>query len=478
MKTTSSSSTPAAGLRRRAEGRLRGRRHQPRPKIGAPRLPAESERLVHELQVHQVELEMQNAALEEGRERAEVMLEKFTDLYDFAPVGYFSLDEAGRILEVNLTGAALLGVERSRLIGRRLPRFVAPASQPVLLAFLGKVLAGPGKDTCTVPLLKEDGEVFWASLHGSPTLSASPPRRTCRITVADITALKEAEEARRRLEALAVKNRELEQEVVRRQAVEEALKRSEQHQTDMLERSRHMQEQLRHLSHRILQAQEEERKRISRELHDEITQTLVGISVHLAALARHAAAHPAGLHQKIARTQGLVEKSVKIVHRFARELRPATLDDLGLVPALRAFMNDFTKRTGLYVRFRACTSGWIDELRNAGRTALYRVAQEALTNVARHAQATRVEVSINKLQNALFMRIKDNGKSFEVEPVSRARQHKRLGLISMRERMEMLGGTFSIASAPGQGTTVVARLPLSRNGAPDGRLLDRVHSNP
>ena len=87
---------------------------------------------------------MQNAELQEARDRMEALLEKYTDLYDFAPVGYFSLDEQGLILEVNLTGAALLGVERSRLINRRLPRFVAPASQPVFLAFLERVFAGTG----------------------------------------------------------------------------------------------------------------------------------------------------------------------------------------------------------------------------------------------------------------------------------------------------------------------------------------------
>ena len=92
------------------------------------------------------------------------LLEKYTDLYDFAPVGYFSLDEQGRILEVNLTGAALLGVERSRLINRRLPRFVAPASQPVFLAFLERVFAGTGKQVCEAALLRKDAARFLGRL--------------------------------------------------------------------------------------------------------------------------------------------------------------------------------------------------------------------------------------------------------------------------------------------------------------------------
>ena len=107
-----------------------------------------------------------------------------------------------------------------------------------------------------------------------------------------------------------------------------------------------MQEQLRLLSRQLLSAQEEERKRISRELHDVIAQTLTGINVRLATLKKEATLNTKGLERNIARTQRLVEKSVDIVHRFARELRPTVLDDLGLIPALHSFMKNFTRRDG------------------------------------------------------------------------------------------------------------------------------------
>jgi len=231
-----------------------------------------------------------------------------------------------------------------------------------------------------------------------------------------------------------------------------------------------LQEQLRHLSHQILQAQEEERKRISRELHDEITQTLVGINVHLETLTREATVNPKGLKQKVVQTQRLVEKSVNIVHQFARELRPTALDDLGLIATLHSVLREFMKRTGIRVHFSTFTSGRIDELDNATRTAFYRVAQEALTNVARHAQATRVELSFQKLQGALFMQIQDNGKSFDVERVLHAKRNKRLGLLGMRERVEMIGGNFSVESAPGQGTTIRAQIPFGGNPARGGLM--------
>ena len=151
---------------------------------------------------------------------------------------------------------------------------------------------------------------------------------------------------RQRSLELAAANRQLKLEIARRKTVEKSLRNSEQHYSRLLEQSRHQQEQLRHLSHQILSAQEEERKQISRELHDEIAQTLTGINVHLATLKTEAALNTKGLTKKIARTQRLVEKSVNIVHRFARELRPTVLDDLGLIPALHSFMKEFTKRTG------------------------------------------------------------------------------------------------------------------------------------
>lgn len=485
-------SEPEAELRRHAEARLRNQRKgQPparrglrrgaRSKAGDPKSAADTQRLLHELEVHQIELELQNAELQKTRDDMEAALERYTDLFDFAPVGYFSIDAEGLILEVNLTGAALLGVERSRLIHLRLHRFVAPTSQPVFLAFLKKVFAEPKNQACEAQLLKEGGGDFWASFRATSAVSLSPreitsaagpvasappisrgkgTRKWCRVAFADITARKEAEEAHRRLEALANTNRGLNQEIARRQAVEEALQKSEQHQIELSQ-------QARQLSHQILRAQEEERKRISRELHDEIAQTLVGINVHLAALTREGAGNPKGLRQKIARTQRLVEKSVDTVHRFARELRPTALDDLGLIPALHAFLKEFTKLSGVRARLTAFAA--IEKLDIAKRTVLYRVAHEALNNVARHARASRVEVSIEQLPDCICMKIKDDGRSFDVGHVLHAKGNGRLGLVGMRERLEMVGGKFLVESAPGKGTTIQAQVPIGGD-RPGGKI--------
>jgi signal transduction histidine kinase len=265
---------------------------------------------------------------------------------------------------------------------------------------------------------------------------------------------------RHRTIELAAANRSLKREIVRRRAGAEALKKSEEHYRQLLEQSRHQQEQLRHLARQILSAQEEERKKISRDLHDEIAQTLTVINIHLATLSKETSVNTKSLKKTISRTQQLVERSMNIVHRFARELRPTLLDDLGLIPALHSYMKDFMKRTGIHIHFTAFTSGFVEQLNSDQRTVLYRVAQSALTNVAQHAQASRVNVSIRKLRDAIRMEIHDNGKSFEVERVLFAKRHKRLGLLGMRERVEMVGGSFGVESAPGKGTTIHAQIPI------------------
>jgi len=264
---------------------------------------------------------------------------------------------------------------------------------------------------------------------------------------------------------LAAANLELRSEITQRKIAEEALQKSERHYTELLKRSEHLQEQLRRLSRQILSAQEDERKRISRELHDVIAQTLTGINIRLATLKKEAAVNTSGLDRNIARTQRMVEKSVNLVHQFARELRPAVLDDLGLIPALHSFVKLFSRRTRIQVHLKLFAG--VEELDGNQRTILYRVAQEALTNVSRHAHASRVELSILQLPHGICMKIKDDGKSFDLERVLKAGGRKRLGLLGMRERVEMVGGTFCVESLPGQGTTVQVEIPSSKllNGA-------------
>lgn len=258
---------------------------------------------------------------------------------------------------------------------------------------------------------------------------------------------------------LAAANQRFEKEIVRRKAVEESLRKGKLHFAQLLEQSRIMEQQLRQFSHRILLAQEAERKEISRELHDQIAQTLTGINIRLAALKQEATTDTKGILRKITSTQRIVEKSVDIVHRFARDLRPTVLDDLGLLPALNAYLKEFTKRTRLPVSITSVAG--IERLDEDKRTVIYRIVQAALTNIDQHADATQATISIEKIQADISVEVHDNGKSFDVNRVLFAKRHKRLGVLGMRERVEMVGGTFLIESLSGKGTTIKVTVPLA-----------------
>jgi signal transduction histidine kinase len=263
----------------------------------------------------------------------------------------------------------------------------------------------------------------------------------------------------RRTKELATANEELKSEVNQRRQAEESLRTSETTTSRLLEKSRQMQDELRQLSRRLLTVQEEERKRISRELHDVIAQTLTGINLRLATLKAQTSSNARDFHHKIASTQRLVVKSVEIVHRFARDLRPAVLDDLGLIPALKSYMNTFLEQTGIRVAFVAFTG--IEKLDGVAKTVLYRVAQESLTNISHHAKASHVKMSIREIKGQIVMLIEDDGIGFDVDHMLNAEHCNRLGLLGMRERVEMINGSFCVKSEPGKGTLVQVQIPRS-----------------
>jgi PAS domain S-box-containing protein len=178
-----------AELRRRAEGRLSDQRKSQRPKPGDQKSEADTVRALHELQVHQIELEMQNEELKEARVKMEALLEKYTDLYDFAPVGYLTLDHEGVIREVNLAGASLLGVARSALVDRRFGLFVSPADHAVFNAFIEKVFKSGVREECDVSLLLEGRPPRAVGMEAIAFESG----QTCRVAVTDITERKRVE---------------------------------------------------------------------------------------------------------------------------------------------------------------------------------------------------------------------------------------------------------------------------------------------
>src|SRR5665213_1167031 len=393
--------------------------------------------------------------------------ERYRTLFELGPVAVYSCDASGVIQEFNRRAVELWG--RKPVSGDTGERFCGSfklfrpdgSSMPHHRCPMAEVVSGKiaAVRDAEVIIKRPNGSRISVVVNIRPLKNEHGTVTGAINCFYDITDRKASAEAQRHIDVLAASNVELKQEIAQRKAVEAALKKSEHHYSQLLEKSQQLQEQLRQLSRQILSAQEEERKEISRELHDVIAQTLTGINVRLAALKKQAAINTNGLDRYIVSTQRLVEKSVDIVHEFARELRPAVLDDLGLIPALHSFVKIFSKRTRLGVHLKAFAG--VEQLDIAKRTVLFRVAQEALTNVDRHAQARRVEVDIWKLDDGIGMKIKDDGKSFSVERQLRAKGGKRLGLLGMRERVEMVGGTFCVESAPGQGTAIQVEIPFA-----------------
>ena len=385
----------------------------------------------------------------------------FSALLSQAPIGVYVVDDHFRMIQVNPRAMPLFSKVQP-LLGRCFaevirilwPKRVADAAEKRFRHTLetGEPYQSPEfverrKDT----RVKEAYE--WQIQR--VTLPSGDHRVVCFFN--NITERKRAEETQRRLEVMAASNAKLKAEIVRRQAVEAALTLSEQHAKSLLKQSRLLQKKIRGMSHQNLLALENQRKEISHELHDKISQVLIGINVRLAVFTRIAGVDA----QTIAPVRELVEKSVRIVHDYARELRPAMLDQLGLIPTLSTYINEIPKRKGRQILFTASPD--VEALDNDKRTVLYRVAQEALVNVLKHAEARNVGVTLRHARGGVCLEVTDDGKAFDVELLSSPQWSQRLGLTGMRERVEMVNGVFSIQSNPGKGTTIRAVIPVGKS---------------
>lgn len=207
---------------------------------------------------------------------------------------------------------------------------------------------------------------------------------------------------------------------------------------------------------KTVSAQEQERLRISRELHDETGQALTTLLVQLTVTEELSDVE--AIYEHIRKLRKTVSQTIEEVRRLALDLRPSTLDDLGLVPALEWYVEEYERNTGIAVRFNVDNMTDVRMPREA-EVELYRVVQEALTNVARHAQASTVTLEVERRKNAVTIEIADDGHGFDAEEALSA-DTRSLGLLGMQERVELIGGQFALASAPGQGTHLLLTVPL------------------
>jgi len=216
---------------------------------------------------------------------------------------------------------------------------------------------------------------------------------------------------------------------------------------------------LQRLSARLMKAQEEERARLSRELHDEIGQALTAMSINLAEVERRLPADlQSPLRERLAEASSLVEQTSQRISAMALDLRPTLLDDLGLIPATRWYVNRYSERTGIDVQMEVV--GLEERLDPEVETALYRVMQEALTNVARHAGASHVHLRLERKPGSVAARIEDDGCGFETARLVQDASERGAGLVGMRERVALLGGGLVIQSSRGEGTRLSVEIPL------------------
>jgi signal transduction histidine kinase len=374
--------------------------------------------LLHEIQVYQEELIVQNEELTRAQAALEETRDRFIELYDFAPSAYLALESNGMIRQINLTGATLLGKPRHVIEGMPLLGFVTSADRPRLLDFLRRCRSGVDADLSVELTIQAASGFRNVQLLCKPRLQPGARSRELLTALIDITE-------RRQLEA-------------------EREKDSREHVA---------------LATRLISAQDEERQRIARDLHDNIGQQVTALRLLLQVVAMAEVADP--VRQRIAQIQTVIERLDRQLDFLTGELRSASLD-LGVVSAIEQFVREWS---GTFSITADLECRGVEQLRldPAVETHLYRVVQEALNNVYKHAQAQRVRVVLERRGADLMVIVEDDGHGFDAAALSRS-QARGLGLGSMRERAQIIGGTIDIKSEPGGGTTIYLHVPIAESG--------------
>lgn len=254
-------------------------------------------------------------------------------------------------------------------------------------------------------------------------------------------------------------------------ALREAKERAQRRRAE--EQLRESHEQLRALSVHLQHVREEERIRIAREVHDELGQALTGLKLQLTWLMSHLPRQMQNLHERSRSMAESIDETIHAVRRISTELRPGLLDTAGLLAAIEWQANQFQRQTGLQCRVKAAIKERLfDQDLN---TAFFRIFQETLTNVVRHAHATRVEVRLAEVGNHIVLEVKDNGRG-----ISEAEMHntKSIGLLGMRERAALLGGEVRVRGQAGKGTTVSVRIPRPAARSESSRYENSNHRRP
>lgn len=409
-----------AALHRRAEEKAAAM------DIGPTHDPGPAERLVHELRVHQIELELQNEELRRAQVELDLSHSRYLDLYDLAPVGYCTLSDTGVILEANLAAAALLGMARSVLVRQPFSRFIHPHDQHAYYLFREQIGAA-GARTCELRLIHGDPP-RWAHLTATAArdVEGAP---VCRMILSDVSARKMAEAALRETNAT------LEQRVAERTALAEGRTR-----------------QLQALAVELIEAEESERRRVAALLHDDLQQVLASARLQLEAACQSGPAEPA-----LAEVSRLLAGAIARLRNLAHELSPVVLDHSGLVPALQWLAGRMEAQFGLRVALEPGTVP--SPPGDALKVFAFRAVQELLLNVVKHAGVCEARVALGASEEGLMISVSDQGRGLDPQILEATTPPAGWGLLSLSERAGHIGGRLTIDSAPGKGSRFTLRLP-------------------
>ena len=374
-----------------------------------PRSPRAEETHLIDVATHVAAIAIER---QQSEERIRSSEERYRRIVDTANEGIWIVDEASRITFVNNTMARMFGYSVEDMTGRSTLDFMGAEAAKEAARLMDRRRAGISEQF-DFPFLRKDGTELWGIVSTTPMLDERGQFSGALGMVTDITQRKLAEAE--------------------------------------LRRSR---DQLREMAGKVLQAQEEERRRISRELHDDIVQKVAALAIGMSRVKRQAVAVNESLAGELAGMQQRISALAQDVRQISHRLHPAVLEHAGLMTALKVFVEEFSKAEGLEVTLTVPDSG--DDIPREVAMCVYRVVQEWLRNIAKHSRAKSAEVVVSIAANDLHLVIKDGGQGFDVEKA----RGKGLGLVSVEERIRICQGTVKITSELNRGAALEARIPL------------------
>ncbi len=451
-------------LRHQAMKRL-SKRHTDASGMGANDLAS----LIAELEIHQAELEVQNEELRRIQKELENAKDRYRDLYEYAPVGYLSLDSKRRIIQTNLAAARLCGVNHRVLIGRRIETIVVPADRDACYLLLRQAAEASASQSSELRMNGAKGRERWVSIEVSPDSHGTGQPGSFLMTLTDVTGRKQAERELRKLNEelearIAERTDELEQtvqslreEVAQRQATERSLKEA---YGQLGARAR----QLRALAGELTQAEQRERRRLAKVLHDHLQQMLVAAKFRVAILGRAA---DETIQKGAREIEQLLDECVVTSGSLTADLSPPILHEGGLKGGLEWLARAMASRHGMTVTL--AFEGGNLQMPEDVSALLFQSIKELLFNAVKHARVNAASVDIRRSQDGVLQAtVSDAGRGFEPDKVKGAGQGGGgFGLFSIRERLELFGGHLEIDSAPGHGSRFTMRVPLASSTAAD-----------